>query len=336
MVVAFICLGVAAGWRGCTPDARETVVVYVALDEIYARPILDEFERESGLHVLAQYDTEAANTTGLVNRVVAERNRPRADVFWNNDVTQTVRLKRQGVLASYASPSASDIPPHYRDPEDYWTGFAARARVIIYNTDQVEYPPRSIQDLVDPKWKGRVAIANPLFDTTATHVTAWFASWGDERAIAFLEAIKANDVAILPGNAAVRDLVARGEFAWGLTDTDDANGGIEDGFPVRWLLPNQDVGDETLGTLLIPNTVSLVRDGPNPDGGRALIDFMLRPEIEAHLAASRSMQIPLRSAVSRPETVPNLDNMVTMTVTFDAIADKIPAMMDYVQREFAP
>ena len=336
MVVAAVCLGVAAGWRGCTPDTRDTVVVYVAHDEMFARPILDAFEAESGLRVLVQYDTEASKTTGLVNRLVAERGRPRADVFWNNEVAQSIRLKREGVLEPYASPAAAEIPAAFRDPEDYWTGFAARARVIIYNADLVKDPPQSIQELANPEWKGRAAIANPLFGTTATHVSAWFAHWGDDRAQEFLASVKSNGVAIPPGNAAVRDLVARGEFAWGLTDTDDAHGGVLDGFPVKWLLPDQDPDGAGLGTLLIPNTVALVRGGPNPDAGRRLIDYLLRPETEAQLAASRSLQIPLRDSVSAPDTVPHAGDIDTMTVSFDAIAGKIPAMMDYVQRDFVP
>jgi iron(III) transport system substrate-binding protein len=333
MAVAGLCLVAIAGWRGCTPDSRETVDVYVALDEFYARPILDAFERETGLRVLAQYDSEAAKTTGLVNRLIAERGRPRADVFWNNEVAQTIRLQREGALEPYDSPRAAAVPERYRDAQHHWTGFAARARVIIYNTEIISDPPASVRDLTDPEWTGRAAIANPLFGTTATHAAAWYALWGDSEAERFLRAIKDNRVAVLPGNAAVRDLVARGVYAWGLTDTDDANGGVEDGFPVAWLLPDQEPGG--LGTLAIPNTVALVRGGPNPASGRRLIDFLLRPETEAALARSRSIQIPLQAGVTVSERVPRLEQISAMNVQFDDIAAKIHPMMDFVQHDFA-
>lgn len=334
MTVAAICLLVVAGWRGCTPDTRETVVVYVALDEMFARPILDAFERETGLRVLAQYDSEASKTVGLVSRLIAEKTRPRADVFWNNEAAHTIRLKAEGVLEAYVSPESAAIPAGFRDPDGYWTGIAARARVIVYNTDLLDTPPSSVRALIDPEWRGKAAMANPHFGTTATHAGAWFALWGDDEARRFLRAVKANDVAILPGNAAVRDLVARGEFAWGLTDTDDANGGMEDGFPVRWVLPDQEPGG--LGTLVIPNTVALVRGGPHPDAARKLVDFLLRPETEAALAASRSIQIPLHPGVASPEAVPRLDSIKAMPVGFDAIAVKIPIMMEFVRQEIAP
>src|SRR5690606_12090173 len=110
------------------------------------------------------------------------------------------------------------------------------------------------------------------------------------------------------------------------TDTDDANGAVEDGFPVAWRLPDQESGG--LGTLLIPNTVALVKGGPHPESGRRLIDFLLRPETESALAASRSIQIPLQPGATAPDRVPNLDTIVTSPVGFDDIAAQIPAMME--------
>ena len=93
-------------------------------------------------------------------------------------------------------------------------------------------------------------------------------SWGPQRLEAWLRALSANDVAIAPGNAAVRDLVASGERAVGVTDTDDAHGAILDGRPVGVVVPED-------GPALIPNTVALVAGCPHPEAGRALVDFLL-------------------------------------------------------------
>ena len=313
---------------------KQEVVVYVALDEMFSRPILDGFERETGIRVVAQYDTEASKTTGLVNRVLAERERPRADVFWNNEVVQTIRLKNAGVLEPYMSPARDAIPARFKDREGSWTGLAARGRVIIYNTDLVRDPPTSINDFLDSKWKGNAAIARPLFGTTATHAAALFALWGNAKAKAFFEGLKANDVAILPGNATVRDLVARGEYAIGLTDTDDANGAIEDGLPAKWLFPDQAEGG--IGTLIIPNSVALIKEGPHPEAGRKLIDYLLSSEVETALAKTRSIQIPLNPAVERPENVPNLAEVRTMDIDFESIANNLDMMMTYINENFAP
>lgn len=317
---------------GCSTPEQRSVVVYVALDEMFSRPILDQFERESGYTVKAVYDTEASKTTGLRTRLAAEKTRPRADVFWNNEVAQTILLKEEGVLEPYVSPRAAAFPERFKDAEGLWTGFAARGRVIIYNTHLVTAPPKSIYDLVKPEWRGKAAIARPLFGTTATHAAALFALWGEERAKAFFQDILANDIAVLEGNATVRDRVAAGDYAWGLTDTDDANGAVVDGLPAKWLFPDQEEGG--LGTLLIPNTVALVKNGPNPVGGKALIDFLLSAETERRLSEMRSIQIPLNPIVDAPTGVPKIDSLKAMAVTFDAVAEAMPASSEFIKQEF--
>ena len=311
----FFSLGMLA-LAGCGRSGPTPVVVYTALDEIYSRPILDAFEAETGIPVEAVYDTEAAKTTGLVTRLLNEAARPRCDVFWNNEVAQTILLKDKGVLASYIPEAAAAIPAPFKDPEGYWTGFAARARVIIYNTELLETPPTSIWDFLRPEFRGQGAIAMPLFGTTATHAAALYALWGAEEAHNFFELLKGNEVAVLASNAEVRDRVARGDYAFGLTDTDDANGAVEDGLPAKWLLPDQD----KLGTLLIPNAVSLIKDAPNAEGARRLIDYLLSPTVEKRLAESRSIQIPLNPAVDGQEKLPVIADIRVLDVSFDAMA----------------
>ena len=141
-----------------TPDAKRTVVVYTALDRVFSEPIFSEFERETGVKVLAKYDTESTKTIGLVNAIRAEADRPRCDVFWNNEIVGTIRLKNENLLQQYRPQAAADYPEIFKDPEGYWTGFAARARVLIVNTDIVKQDemPDSIFDLADENWKVRV------------------------------------------------------------------------------------------------------------------------------------------------------------------------------------
>ncbi len=311
---------------------EESVVVYTALDEMYSRPILEEFTKKTGVPVRTVYDTEAAKTSGLVNRLISEKVSPRCDVFWNNEVAQTIMLRQKGVIEPYISPLAKAIPAKYKDSQGYWTGFAARGRVIIYNTDLVKEPPTSIYDFLGPKWSGKAAIALPLYGTTATHVAALFAFEGKEKGKEFLHGVFENKVAILNGNATVRDFVAKGEYAIGLTDTDDANGAIEDGFPAKWLFPDQ--GPEQIGTIVVPTTVALIKGGPNPQGGKALIDYLLSPEVEARLASMRSIQIPLNPSVPVPKNVPELDKIKTMDVTFEKIAEMMPKSMEAVKKEY--
>ena len=134
---------------------QDQVVIYTSLDKVFSEPILKAFERQTGIKVLDVYDSEATKTTGLVNRLIAEKNNPRADVFWNSEIGRTIVLKQKGVLTSYISPSANDIPPQFKDPDGYWTGFAARCRILIYNTDLLKEADlsNSIFELTQAGWK---------------------------------------------------------------------------------------------------------------------------------------------------------------------------------------
>jgi len=315
---------------GCLPG-KPAVVVYTALDEMYSRPILDDFTAETGISAQAVYDTEAAKTTGLVTRLIEEKSRPRADVFWNNEVAQTIVLKGKGVLQPYQTQAAKAFPDRFKDAEGYWTGFAARGRVLIYNTTLVKTPPTSIQAFLDPQWAGKAAMARPLFGTTATEASALFALWGEEKAMAFFQRLKANRMAVLSGNASVRDAVARGDYAFGLTDTDDANGAVEDGLPVKWLFPDQD----GIGALIIPNTVALIAGAPHPEAAKKLIDYLLSPAVEAKLSRLRSLQIPLNPQAQALDNVPKLSSVKTIEVSFEAAATQMERAMTLLREVFS-
>ena len=278
-------------------EPQRSVVVYTSVDQVYSEPILKQFEEKTGIRVLAVYDVEAAKTTGLVHRLLAEKDRPQADVFWNGEFAQTLMLKERGVLASYHSPASADLPARYFDPEGYWTAIAGRARVLLINKNfvsPVDYPG-TLAGLAAGKWPGeKIGIASPLFGTSATHAAALFAAWEPERARAFFEELKTRGVRVVDGNSVVRDLVANGQLYLGLTDTDDACGALKNGAPVALIFLDQD--EKGLGTLVIPGTVATIANAPHPREGQVLLDFLLSKEVEEKLVVSGWSQIPLRPA----------------------------------------
>ncbi len=305
---------------GCWSESGREVVVYSALDAEFSEPILSQFEQESGWAVRSVFDVESTKTVGLVTRLIEEQGRPRCDIFWNNEILHTLRLERLGLLTTYPTPAGAEIPAAYRSATGAWYGFAARARVLIVNRELVESDayPRSIEALADPRWKGRAAIAKPLFGTTATHAAVLYATWGESRAREFFAQVKGN-VRVLGGNKQVAVTVARGDLAFGLPDTDDAILEQEAGRPVEIIYPDQQEGG--LGTLLIPNTVALIRGGPHPEAARALIDYLLSDAVEMQLAEAASAQIPLRPHVTvRSRALPAGESVRWMEADFAAAA----------------
>lgn len=320
----------AAVQFGC----KRGVVVYTAQDEEFATPIFAKFTAATGIAVEPKYDSESTKTVGLYAELVAEGDRPRADVFWNNEPLNTLRLEKLGLLDVYRSPMAEAYPSIYRSPQGTWAGFAARARVLVVNTKLVAEAdrPKSIEDLADAKWKGRAGMAKPLFGATATHAACLFAYWGPARAEAYYRKLKQNEVEILPGNKQVAVDVSAGKIAFGIVDTDDALEEVEHGQPVAIVYPDQQPGG--MGTFFFPNTLSVMKGCPHPEAARQLIDFLLSPAVEAALAAGPSAQIPLNPNVTEKVRLETPRTVRAMKVDFSAAADQWDAASKFLRDEF--
>jgi iron(III) transport system substrate-binding protein len=316
---------------GCDKNAGQQVVVYTALDREFSEPLLEEYRKANKTEVLAKYDVESTKTVGLVEALIAEKDRPRCDLFWNNEILNTIRLQKLGLLTALKSPNGEEFPAALRDPAGNWYGFAARLRVIIVNTKLLkedEYP-KSILELSVPKWQGKAGMAKPLFGTTATHLAVLFSTWGDERATKFLRDVIANKTQILGGNKQVAKSVASGQLAWGLTDTDDALGQIEAGMPVAIVYPDQEPGG--LGVLAIPNTLAILKNCPHPEQAQELREYLLTPKIENALANGPSGQVPLHPQATATKRIKTLSELTLQTVDWDKAAEAWPAAMKVIR-----
>jgi iron(III) transport system substrate-binding protein len=327
-------------FTGC-PSSDSRVVLYCAQDREYADAILADFTAATDLAVAPKFDTESQKSVGLYQELVRESGRPRCGVFWNNEILNTIRLQRQGLLEPYDSPAAAWYPEWTKAKDRTWQAFAARARVLIVNTTLVPEAerPRGVLDLADPKWKGKVAIAKPQFGTTATQAACLFEVLGPDAAKAFYRALKANEVTVVPGNKQVAEAVSSGQFAVGFTDSDDAILEANAGMPVAIVFPDRDghPARPRLGTLYIPNTVMVMKGAPNSGGAHKLVDFLLSPDVEKRLAEGGGYQIPLNPATHanlhpalvRPEQVK------VMQVDWERAADLWDEAQAFLRDEFA-
>jgi len=272
--------------RGVKPDA---LVVYCAHDADYSEPILKEFERRTGIPVVVRFDTEATKTLGLVNLLLQEKSEPRCDVFWCNESLSLLHLKEQGLLEPYRGTGYARIPEIYKDPEGYWTGFAGRLRVNIFN--QVRQPETSEQ-LVEDLWKseklGRLVISKPLYGTTLVHYSVLADAWGLEQLKQWHADVHRRGIVEVNGNASVKNIVARGDCDMGWTDSDDFSVAVQAKQPVS-MLPIRVHGK----TICIPNAVAQIKGSKHPTEAQLLIDFLLSEETELKLSRSTAQQVPL-------------------------------------------
>lgn len=320
---------------GCLKKTENDVVVHAALDREFSEPILNDMGQELGVRVLTKFDQESNKTVGLVTGIIDSKDRPQADIFWNNEILHTLRLQKMGLLEVYRSPMADPFPEQFVSAENQWHGFAARARVLIVNTDLIPDPdqrPDSIYDLADPKWKGRCAMARPLFGSTATHAAVLFSELGEAAAVKLLTDIAAN-ASIEGGNKQVALKVASGQYAFGITDTDDAIIELNKANPVAIVFPDQ--AESQLGTLLIPNTLAIIKNGPNPNRAKRLVDRLLMPDVEERLATGSSAQIPLSDSVNTKSPVEPINRpLKIMTVDFQAAADQWDEAKQFLVKMF--
>jgi iron(III) transport system substrate-binding protein len=174
-------------FSGCKAG-QNTLTVYASQDEVYAEPLLQEFTRQTGIKVRAVYDSEAVKTVGLANRLLAERAHPQCDVFWNNEELRTRQLATQDTFRE----------------SNAWAAVGYRSRRIVINTNRLSLAtaPRSLLELTNDSWRGKVALAYPLFGTTATHFLALRQHWGDQPWQAWCRALAANKPFLLEGNSA--------------------------------------------------------------------------------------------------------------------------------------
>lgn len=308
---------------GCVSQAESDVVVYSALDQEFASPILDAFERSTDdqTGVIAKFDVESTKTVGLVNQIIAEQTSPTCDLFWNNEIMHTVRLQKLGLLQPRRWNVEAGYPSDMIASDGTWCGFAARARVLLVNTDLLKDPtqyPRSVAELADPKWKDQCAMARPLFGTTATHFAVLRELQGRDTTIKQLKTIRDNAL-ILSGNKQVALAVSAGTVSWGLTDTDDAIIEKDQGRPVAIVFPDQ--ASDQPGTLRIPNTVTVIKNAPHSVAAGLLADYLVSAKTEDRLAMGNSSQLPISRGSKFPPRVLPEQPVRWMRASFEDAAD---------------
>ncbi len=350
-------LALAAALSGCDAGDRDEVVLYSSVDTEYLRQVADAFRERHGTELIVVGDTEATKTTGLMERVLAERASPRADVWWSSEPFATIRLAGEGLLAPFEPTLAPDFeddgwPEHLVGRNDagepIWYGNALRSRVIVYSTARVNEAdvPTTLHALTDPRWRGRVGIARPQFGTTRGHMGALLESWGEEAFERWLTAMQANGVRVYQGNATVVRAIADGEIDLALTDTDDVFAGQRNGWPVEMapepdeaaLSASREAGyfGESMGAglpMAFPNTGGLIAGGPNPEAARVLMDFLLSAEVEQILAETPSRNRPVRPSARAvaPGSAPD-GGLRPGPGFFDRVADRIPRAMQICER----
>lgn len=299
------------------PKKTNEVVIYSARKEQYVKPLVDKFEKETGVKVKLLTGDES-----IVNKIMVEKENVQADIFFSNDAGALEYLRAKGALQPYNSPGAQDILAQYKSPDNFWYPLGARARVLMYNKELIseEEMPKSFWELTDPKWQGQFMIPRGGNASMVAHITALRAIWGDEKTKQWVQTIAQNSGAVVKDHAEIRKAVGAGEYKIGvvndnyfyqqLREDQDNNVGI--------IYPDQ--GTDGIGVFVNVSGLGIVKGSPNLQNAQAFVDFVLQPE-QIRLYSKISAELPVSSAVSAPEFkgLLKLGEFKAMQVPFDKI-----------------
>jgi iron(III) transport system substrate-binding protein len=179
-------------------------------------------------------------------------------------------LDQEGLLAAYASPEArTGFPDGAVDPRGHWTAIYVRQYVIGYNTRAVRPAdaPRTWQDLLDPRWKGRLAIDENEIE--------WYGSMldylGRDRGLAFMRALARQEPQLRRGHSLLSKLLVAGDFPLALVHAAEMEEEKKAGAPVEWV--------RTLDPIVTsPSQVGVAAKAPHPEAARLFADFLLSRE----------------------------------------------------------
>lgn len=252
------------------------LVIYSGRKEQFILPLLEEFEKETGIKV----SLLAGSATEYAHRIIEEKNNPQADIFFSNDAAIMEYLKQEGALEAYDSEAVKQIPENFRAEDNSWIGLSARSRVFMFNKDLIlaEEMPQSIFDLVDPKYKGEFAITKAGSEAMVSHIAAVRTVFGDDVTEELIKGIMANEPVIMSGHTDIRKAVGSGEVKFGLVNNyyfhlqleEDTDNNVDAIYP--------DQGENEMGTFVNIAGIAFVKGGKNSENGKKLAEFLLREE----------------------------------------------------------
>lgn len=178
-----------SGCATSSENSSESITIYSGRSEALISELLDTFTKETGIDVNVRYGDSAE----LAAQILEEGSNVQADVFFSQDAGALGALAKEGLTKSLPTEITDLVDASYKSKDSQWVGVSGRARVLVVDPAKVTELPTSYKDLMDPSWKGRIAIA-PTNASFQAFITAIRITEGDQAAKEFLDAMKENAV----------------------------------------------------------------------------------------------------------------------------------------------
>lgn len=300
LIPVLLVLTLAASATACGgTDDGQTLTIYSGRSEKLVGPIFAEFEAVTGVALEVRY----GSSNDLALAISTEGEKTSADIFLSRSPGPAGFLDDQGMLAPIDTTVLEQVNPTDRSPDGTWVGFAGRARVLVYNIDEVEQVdlPNSVFDLTGPDYRNLVAVpgSNSSFQD-------WFTVFrlrnGDDVAVGWLNDMVANGARFYPKNRAIVEAVGRDEIRFGLVNhyynhqEVAANGDAQ-----RSANHSFAPGDD--GGLMIIATAAILNKSDEKDLANRLLTHLLSDSQQRYLTDT-VFEYPLAIGVEAAETLP--------------------------------
>lgn len=293
--------GVTKNTATNTKENDKTLTMYWGANEDFMVHHVAEFEKETGIKVQAV----RMSTGEIIGRLKAEKNRPRASVWFGGSIDGHIQAQEDGLLIPYKSPSAAILPDKFKDPEGYWTGvyvgylgFASNKKLLAAKHVA---PPESWQDLLNPAFQGQIICANPGSSGTAYALLATIVQlMGEQEGMIYMKKLDRQIKTYTKSGTAGANMAGEGECMVGLTYLHDAIKVEEEGMNTIVLtVPKEGTGYEIGG-------VSLIKDGPDPENAKKFIDWCLTKKAQESGKEAGAYQFLTNPEAQAPEVVRNI------------------------------
>lgn len=320
-----LCAGLLAA---CSGDSRTPLVVYSP----HGRDLLTLFEqRFEAEHPDVDVRWLDMGSQEVYDRVRSERANPQADVWFGGPSLIFALAARDSLLACWRPTWAEAIPARARGPGDCYFAAYETPAVILYAEQAIrpQDAPQDWDDLLDPKWKGKLIIRDPLASGTMRAIfglimSRSLATTGDTAAgFAYLRRLDGQAREYVQNPALVSEKIARQEAMVTVWDLPDVMISRRRGMPVGYVFPKS-------GTVAIEDGIAVVRNSKHAHAARSFVEFV--GSVPMQLAAAREVfRLPARldlPADSLPEWVRDVRaRMVVADVDWNLLADRGPEWM---------
>jgi iron(III) transport system substrate-binding protein len=290
-----------------TPEATSapsgSVTVYSGRSESLVKPILDMFTADTGIKV----EFRGGDSGALGAQILTEGDASPADVFFSQDAGALGAVSKAGLLEALPASLTSKVTDAFAADDGSWVGVSGRVRVVLYNPTLAPNPPQTIDEVVDPQWKGKIGFA-PTNASWQSFVTALRVLRGDDGAKAWLEKFAANGPKPFDGNSAVRDAVNDGQIALGLVNHYYVFEKIAEEGADKVVAKNQYLTNGDVGGLVNVAGVGVLSSSDNKPAALALVEYLLGEKAQKYFA-EETFEYPLLPGVEPVVDVPSLDSL---------------------------